>query len=65
MEAYAIGSLCGGLTMLALYILSIAWVHSDAEKRGKTGCLWVLIVFFTWPLGVIAYYLLRDQDVRL
>ena len=65
MESYEYGSLCGGLFVFVFYILSIAWVHSDAESRGKTGCLWVLIVFFTWPLGLIAYYMLRDQDVRL
>ena len=44
---------------------SIIWVYRDAEARGKTGCLWLLIIFFTWPFGLIAYFLLRDQDVKL
>ena len=26
---------------------------------------WALIVFFTWPFGLIAYLLLRDQTVQL
>jgi hypothetical protein len=54
-----------GFLFLAVYAGSLAWVYADAGRRGKTGCLWALIVFFTWPLGLIAYWLLRDQDVKL
>jgi len=59
-----LGSLCGGL-FLILYIASLVWLYRDAQARGKTGCLWALIVFFTWPFGLIAYLLLRDQEVKL
>ena len=44
---------------------SLVWLYNDAEVRRKTGCLWLLIAFFTWPLGVIAYLILRDREVRL
>jgi len=54
-----------GLSMMLLFIISLIWVYRDAQKRGKTGCLWLLIVFFTWPFGLIAYLLLRDQEVIL
>jgi len=54
-----------GLLMMLLFIISLIWVYRDAQKRGKTGCLWLLIVFFTWPFGLIAYLLLRDQEVIL
>jgi len=54
-----------GLVFLALFAWSLIWVYQDAESRGKAGGLWVLIVWFTWPLGLLAYFLLRDQDVRL
>lgn len=60
-----ISSLCFALLMMILYIASLVWVYRDSEKRGKTGCLWLLIVFFTWPFGLIAYFLLRDQEVTL
>ncbi len=60
-----ISSICFALLMLILYIASLVWVYQDFEKRGKTGCLWLLLVFFTWPFGLIAYYLLRDQEVTL
>ncbi len=54
-----------GILILVLYLGSLVWLFRDAEGRGKTGCLWVLIVFFTWPFGLIAYILLRDQEVKL
>lgn len=54
-----------GILMLVLYLGSLVWLYQDAQGRGKTGCLWVLIVFFTWPFGLIAYILLRDQEVKL
>lgn len=54
-----------GLVFLLLFAFSLVYVYRDAETRGKTGCLWLLIVFITWPFGLIAYWLLRDQEVRL
>lgn len=57
-------ALCGG-GFLILFLISIFWAYADANSREKSGCLWALIIWFTWPLGLIAYLLLRDQDVRL
>ena len=62
---FVVGGMCFVALMLILYIASLFWVYKDSEKRGKTGCLWVLIIFFTWPFGLIAYILLRDQEVKL
>jgi hypothetical protein len=42
-----------------------SWVYLDAQKRRKTGCLWLLIAFFTWPFGVAAYAFLRDKTIQL
>lgn len=61
----AISGMCFALLMMILYIGSLVWVYNDSEKHGKTGCLWLLLVFFTWPFGLIAYYLLRDREVKL
>jgi hypothetical protein len=58
-------SLCTGIVFFIGYIVSLFWVYQDSEKRGKTGCLWLLIIFFTWPFGLIAYIILRDQNVQL
>ena len=54
-----------GMAILALLGISLAWVYRDAQAHGKTGCLWMLIAFFTWPLGILAYYLLRNKPVQL
>lgn len=56
--------LCG-VVFFILYIVSLVWCYRDAQSHGKTGCLWALIVYFTWPFGLIAYLLLRDQEVKL
>jgi hypothetical protein len=60
-----ISGICFGLLLMILFTISLVWVYRDSEQRGKTGCLWLLIVFFTWPFGLIAYFLLRDQEVIL
>jgi hypothetical protein len=66
------GNLVGSLFLLCLVVGflviafgSIAWTWIDANRRGKAGCLWALIAWFTWPFGVIAYVVLRDREVRL
>ena len=57
--------LLAGFVFLALFIFSLIWTYRDSQARGKTGCLWLLIVFFTCPFGWLAYYLLRDKEIRL
>jgi TctA family transporter len=62
------GSCLVGLCFLAIFILTLVamfWVYQDAEKRGKTGCLWLLLISATGPLGIIAYLVLRDREVKL
>mgnify|MGYP001054802404 CR=1 FL=1 len=67
-EANFIGSCFVGLCVLAILILGLIamfWVYQDAEKRGKTGCIWLLLISATGPLGLIAYLVLRDREVKL
>jgi len=35
------------LLFLGLLIWSLVWVYSDAERRGKSGCLVVLLVLLS------------------
>ncbi len=60
-----VAGICLGVLTLVLLAASLVWVYLDAQKRGKTGCLWLLIAFFTWPFGVVAYHVLRDKTVQL
>lgn len=53
------------LSLFVVFLASLVWLNLDAQRSGKTGCLWLLIAFFTRPFGVIAYLLLRDREVIL
>ncbi len=60
-----IGSILFMVIFLVLWIGSLIWVYQDAEKLGKSGCIWLLLLWFTWPIGLIAYLVVRDKEVRL
>jgi hypothetical protein len=63
-----LGSCFVGLCVIVILILTLVamfWVYRDAEKRGKTGCIWLLLISATGPLGIIAYLILRDREVKL
>jgi len=60
-----IGSILFMVIIFVLWIGSLIWVYQDAEKLGKSGCIWLLLLWFTWPIGLIAYLVLRDKEVRL
>ncbi len=59
------GYMIPALFFFLLFLYSLAWVYEDANAHGKTGSLWLLIVWFTWPIGVLVYYLLRNKPVQL
>jgi len=56
----------GGIAILWLIgsFVCTVWVMMDAqEKRGTNiGCLWALVVFLLFPIGFIAYVLVRNAD---
>jgi hypothetical protein len=58
-----------GIALAAAFVIaaitSLVLVYRDSEARGKTGIIWLLIAFFTWPWGIVAYYLPRDKRVQL
>ena len=60
-----VGSILFMVIFLVLWIGSLIWVYQDAEKLGKSGCIWLLLLWFTWPIGLIAYLVVRDKEVRL
>jgi hypothetical protein len=54
-----------GLGVLALYVFSIMWAFSDAEDRGKSGCLVaILVAFLSWPIGLVAWLIFRPDRHR-
>lgn len=54
----------GVFCVIALIIFIIAivlaiWVYRDAEKRGGSGALWLIIVIFTGIIGLIIWLVIR------
>ncbi len=49
------------LLLLAMWIGVIIWVSIDAEKRGMSGVLWALLVFFGNLVALIIYLILRNE----
>ena len=47
------------LIPLIIGIVLAIWVYKDAEKRGKSGALWLLIVLVTGILGLIIWLVIR------
>lgn len=68
-DAGALGCLtCGGffiamgIALAVANIVMLVWVARDAKSRGMDGAvLWVLLVFFTGPLGLIIYVFSRPN----
>lgn len=51
------------LCIVALVTLAMMfWVWDDAEKRGRPGFLWALISVILWPVGLVAYLIVRQLD---
>jgi len=44
---------------LVIAILIAIWVYRDAEKRGSSGALWLVIVIFTGIIGLIIWLVVR------
>lgn len=50
------------LSLLVLYLWSIAWSYGDANARGKPGCLVaILVALFSWPLGLLLWVIFRPE----
>jgi len=54
---------CVGVLLLIGLLIAI-WVYKDAESRGMSGVLWLLIVWFVaFPIGLIIYLVVRKPKV--
>jgi len=49
------------LVLLALWIMVIAWVYRDAERRGMNGVLWALLVLIGNLIGLLIYLIIRSE----
>ena len=52
------------LVMLFLWGALALWVYHDAERRGNSGLLWGLFVFFGNFIGLIIYLIVRSTSTE-
>lgn len=57
----AIGGLCflWVIIWFVIFLLVAIWVYRDAEKRGKSGALWLIIVIILGLIGIIIWLIVR------
>jgi len=63
--AWAIFGLAIAAVWFIVAILIAVWVYRDAEKRGESGVLWLIIVLITGIIGLIIWLIVRsDKPVK-
>lgn len=59
-------SLCAYLLAglaLVLWIASLIWIYRDAESRGKSGVLMVILIgIVAWPWGLLIWLAARPRE---
>ena len=61
-ESSSTGGFLIVVMFFVLLIWSLRWVHSDAEARGKNGCLVVSLVFLiSWPISLLIWIAFRPD----
>jgi hypothetical protein len=51
------------LLILVVYVASVGWAYTDAQARGKSGCLVALLVaILSWPVGLLIWLVFRPDD---
>ena len=54
-------AVCGVFILIwfIIFILIAIWVYRDAEKRGSSGALWLIIVILLGIIGIIIWLIVR------
>ncbi len=54
----AVGCLCS-IIFFIIWLYLIFWVYKDAERRGSSGLLWVVLFFFFSWIALIIWLIVR------
>jgi hypothetical protein len=58
------GAICAVVAVVWIIFFAIAiWVYKDAEKRGKSGALWLIICLLTGIIGIIIWLIVRPKEI--
>lgn len=55
-----IGLVCVAIWVILFIVIAI-WVYRDAESRGMSGALWLIIVILAGLIGLIIYLIVRSD----
>ena len=55
-------AICLGVLVINIFIM--IWVYKDAEARGESGALWLIIVLFAGIIGLIIWLVVRPPTVQ-
>jgi len=59
---FIIGALCLiPIVWFVIAILLCIWVYRDAESRGMSGVLWLIVVLIAGIIGLIVYLVVRKE----
>ena len=59
---FAIGAFCMVYVVIFIvWIILAIWVYRDAQERGMSGALWLIIVLITGIIGLIIYLVVRHD----
>ena len=51
-----------GLVIFGLYVWSIIWAWTDADRRGKPGwAVALLVALVSWPLSLVVWLVVRPK----
>lgn len=59
-------AICAAVVIIwfVVWLLIAIWVYKDAEKRGKSGVLWLIIVLFLGIIGLIIWLVVRGEKEK-
>jgi len=58
------GAICLSVCAVFIIFLFVAiWVYKDAEARGESGVLWLLLVLLFPIIGLIVWFIVRPKDL--
>jgi len=63
LEFFAAGYLACVALMFVIGILIAVWVYRDAQSRGMSGVLWLIVVILLSWIGLIIYLVVRSPKV--
>jgi len=59
------GAICALLVVIwVIFLLVAIWVYRDAESRGMSGVLWLIVVLLFGLIGLIIYLVVRKDRVQ-